>query len=49
MKKLFLKIGAIVLGAGLVVGSGAAIATHKESIKVAHAAMPSGCYWLFLF
>ena len=42
MKKLFLKIGAIVLGAGLVVGSGAAIATHKESIKVAHAAMPSG-------
>lgn len=38
MKKLFLKIGAILLGAGLVIGSGAAIAAHRESFKAAHAA-----------
>ena len=38
MKKLFLKIDAILLGAGLVIGSGAAIAAHRESIKAAHAA-----------
>lgn len=37
MNKLFLKVGAIVLGAGLVVGSGVAIAAHKESFRVAKA------------
>ncbi len=37
MNKLFLKVGAIVLGAGLVVGSGVAIAVHKESFKAAKA------------